>query len=121
VRRRKNRLLTEEEVRHVARLARLGLTDEEVEVMRGQMLDVLQYIEILQQVDTSSVEPTAQILRHLNVARQDEPRPSWPVEDILSNAPGREDAFIRVPMVLEESRGDEETTAEGTDAEAEES
>ena len=99
-------MLTADEVRHVAMLARLGLTEEEVETFRVQLLDLLQYIEVLNKVDTSSIEPTAQILSHLNVLRPDESRNSWPVEDILSNAPAQEDGFIRVPPVLEEVSGD---------------
>ena len=95
-------MLTEEEVRHVAMLARLGLTDEEIEKMRVQLLDVLGYIDMLQKVDTSAIAPTAQILTHLNVMRWDEPRASWPVEDILANAPAREEGFVVVPTVLEE-------------------
>jgi aspartyl-tRNA(Asn)/glutamyl-tRNA(Gln) amidotransferase subunit C len=106
-------LLTAEEVRHVAMLARLGLTEEEVETFRVQLLDLLGYIDMLKQVDTSAIPPTAQILSHLNVMRDDEARPSWPVEDILSNAPAQEDGFIRVPPVLEEVRSD----AEGEDGE----
>jgi aspartyl-tRNA(Asn)/glutamyl-tRNA(Gln) amidotransferase subunit C len=67
-------MLTADEVRHVAMLARLGLTDEEVEKLRVQMLDLLGYIDMLKQVDTSAIPPTAQILTHLNVMRPDEPR-----------------------------------------------
>lgn len=99
-------MLTPEEVRHVAMLARLGLSDEEVETMRVQLLDVLDYIAILEKVDTSAIPPTAQVLAHDNVAREDVSRPSWPAEEVLSNAPAREGAFFRVPVVLEEERGD---------------
>src|SRR5690242_9444237 len=87
-------------------LARLGLSDEEVEAMRVQLLGVLDYIAMLQQVDTSTVPATAQVLTHLNVAREDAPRPSWPVADILANAPDREGDFFKVPPVLEEARED---------------
>jgi aspartyl-tRNA(Asn)/glutamyl-tRNA(Gln) amidotransferase subunit C len=99
-------VLTEEEVRHVAMLARLGLSDEEVETMRVQLSQVLEHIAMLQRVDVSSVPPTAQILTHLNIAREDMPRPSWPVEDLLANAPAAEDSFFRVPAVFDtEERG----------------
>ena len=110
-------MLTEEEVRHVAMLARLGLSDDEIEVMRTQLLDVLDYIEMLQQVDTSAVPATAQVLTHLNVARPDSARPSWPVEEILANAPAAEGEFFKVPPVLEEAR-DESASSElaGDDA-----
>jgi aspartyl-tRNA(Asn)/glutamyl-tRNA(Gln) amidotransferase subunit C len=95
-------LLTPEEVRHVAMLARLGLSDEEVETMRVQLEQVLDYIDMLNKVDTSQIPPTAQVLSHLNVTRQDAARPSWPPADLLANAPGQEDGFFRVPAVLEE-------------------
>ncbi len=95
-------MLTHEEVRHVAMLARLGLSDEEVETMRGQLGDVLDYIAMLDKLDTSQIAPTAQILSHLNVMRADESRPSWPAEALLANAPEREGDFFRVPAVMEE-------------------
>jgi aspartyl-tRNA(Asn)/glutamyl-tRNA(Gln) amidotransferase subunit C len=114
-------LLTEEEVRHVAMLARLGLSEEEVEMMRVQLPEVLTYIAMLEKVDTSTVEPTAQIISHLNVTRPDEPRPSWPAEDILGNAPASEGDFFRVPAVMEENPADggagENGTAEGEEPE----
>ncbi len=96
-------MLTPDEVRHVAMLARLGLTDEEVETFRGQLGQVLEYIEMLQRVDTSAVEPTAQILSHMNVTRPDHSGPSLPEQEVLQNAPGREDSFFKVPAVMEES------------------
>jgi len=96
-------LLTPEEVRHVAMLARLGLTDEEVETMRAQLAQVLDYIAMLSEVDTSAVEPTAQVLAQSNVMRTDTPRPSMPVDEVLRNAPRKEDTFFRVPAVLEDA------------------
>lgn len=96
-------MLTPEEVRHVAMLARLGLTDEEVETFRGQLGQVLEYIDVLQNVDTSAVEPTAQILSHTNVTRPDLARPSLTEQEVMQNAPGREGSFLRVPAVMEES------------------
>ena len=95
-------MLTPEEVRHVAMLARLGLSDEEVETMRSQLGQVLGYIEMFDQVDVSSVPPTAQVLAHLNIVRPDVTLPSWPPDDLLANAPSAEDGFFRVPAVLEE-------------------
>lgn len=95
-------MLTREEVLHVAMLARLGLSDEEVETLRSQLGQVLEYIEMLQGVDTSSVAPTAQVLSHLNVSRPDGSRPSLPTDEVLANAPGREGAFFTVPAVFEE-------------------
>lgn len=83
-------------------LARLGLSDEEVETLRSQLGQVLGYIDILQSADTSTVAPTAQVLSHLNVSRPDTSRPSLPPDEALANAPGREGEFFRVPAVLEE-------------------
>ena len=100
-------MLTEEEVRHIAMLARLGLTDEEVETMRVQLSQVLDHIARLERLDTSAVPPTAQVLAHLNVARDDDPRASLSVEYVLHNAPAAEAGFFRVPAVLEEFRGEE--------------
>jgi aspartyl-tRNA(Asn)/glutamyl-tRNA(Gln) amidotransferase subunit C len=107
-------LLTPKEVRHVAMLARLGLSDEEVETMRGQLGDVLEYIAMLDKVDTSQVPPTAQILSHLNVTRADEIRESWSAEALLANAPEREGDFFRVPAVMEEFK--EKDGGDGADA-----
>ena len=97
-------MLTPEEVRHVAMLARLGLSDEEVETMRTQLGEVLDYINMLEKVDVSKIPPTAQILSHLNITRDDMARESWPREALLANAPSTEDNFFRVPAVLEEFR-----------------
>ena len=97
-------MLTPEEVRHVAMLARLGLTDEEVELMRTQLGQVLDYIAMLEKLDTSQVPPTAQVLTHVNVTRPDLAIPSQPTEALLANAPATEGDFIRVPAVLEEFR-----------------
>jgi aspartyl-tRNA(Asn)/glutamyl-tRNA(Gln) amidotransferase subunit C len=90
-------------------LARLGLTDEEVELMREQLAQVLDYIAMLEKLDTSQIPPTAQILTHLNVARPDVAGPSLPTEELLANAPAREGDFIRVPAVLEEFKGGKES------------
>jgi aspartyl-tRNA(Asn)/glutamyl-tRNA(Gln) amidotransferase subunit C len=105
-------MLTPEEVRHVAMLARLGLTDQEVEKMRHQLSTVLEHIAMLQKLDTSAIEPTAQVLGHINVMRPDEPRPSWPPQEVLINAPAAEDGFFRVPAVLEEFRSGEDEAGE---------
>jgi aspartyl-tRNA(Asn)/glutamyl-tRNA(Gln) amidotransferase subunit C len=108
-------VLTPEEVRHVAMLARLGLTDEEVDTMRAQLVQVLDYIAMLEKLDTSQIPPTAQILSHLNVARPDVARPSWATNALLANAPATEGDFVRVPAVLEEFKGNK---ANGGESEA---
>ena len=93
--------LTREEVLHIARLARLGLTEEDVGKFREQLSNILENFEILQQVDTAAVPPTAQPLALQNVMRGDEVTPSLVPEDILANAPHREGNCFRVRAVLE--------------------
>jgi len=94
--------ITLADVEHVARLARLDLTPEEKERMRSQLDAILGYVEQLQRVDTAGVEPTAHVLPLANVMRDDEVRPSYPVEAMLANAPEPQDGQFRVPRILEE-------------------
>jgi aspartyl-tRNA(Asn)/glutamyl-tRNA(Gln) amidotransferase subunit C len=89
----------EEQVRHVARLARLGLSDEEVARFRGQLSAILDAVGKVGELDLEDVEPTAHPLDLVNVFGEDEPRDSLPVEDALANAPDPEDGFFGVPAV----------------------
>jgi len=93
--------LSREEVLHIARLARLGLTEAEVDKMREQLSNILENFEILQRVVTDDVPPTAQSIDLQNVMRSDEVDPSRPPAEILSNAPRREGDCFRVRAVLE--------------------
>jgi len=93
--------LSREEVLHIARLARLGLTEEDVDKFREQLSNILENFDILQQVDTTDVPPTAQSIVLQNVMRNDEVTPSLTAEDILANAPRREGDCFRVRAVLE--------------------
>ena len=93
--------LSREDVLHIARLARLGLTEAELDRLREQLSNILENFEILQQVDTSDVPPTAQSIALQNVMRSDEVAPSLPPNDILANAPRREGDCFRVRAVLE--------------------
>lgn len=111
-------MLTPDDVRHVAMLARLGLAEDEIETMRGQLLQVLDYIAVLQELDTSTIPPTAQILAHQNITRPDEARSSLDLGALRLNAPGMEGDFFRVPAVLDEYRAGK--TAEGGTMEDEE-
>ena len=97
-------MLTREQVEHVARLARLALRDDELELFRSQLSGVLDHINALNLVDTSTVPPTAQVGGRHDVRRPDDPRPPWPVAAILANAPQREDDYFRVPAVLDEAQ-----------------
>lgn len=94
--------LSREDVLHVAYLARLGLTEDEVELFREQLSRVLDHFQQLQQLDTAAIPPTAQVTALNNVFDEDVPRPSMDVEDVLHNAPRREENYFRVPAVLEE-------------------
>jgi aspartyl-tRNA(Asn)/glutamyl-tRNA(Gln) amidotransferase subunit C len=93
--------LSRDEVLHIARLARLGLGDDEVTKFQGQLSQILEQFEALRALDTDDVPPTAYPLSLENVARDDELRPCLPVEVALANAPLREGNFIRVRRVLE--------------------
>jgi aspartyl-tRNA(Asn)/glutamyl-tRNA(Gln) amidotransferase subunit C len=93
--------LTPEEVRHIAQLARVGLSEDDVARFQDQLSQILDYFQRLQEVDTENVPPTAHTLAMNNVMREDEPRPSFDKEDILANAPQREGDLFRVRAVLE--------------------
>ena len=93
--------LTSDEVRHIALLARVGMTDDEVEVMREQLSGILEHFHVLQRVDTDGVEPTAHSVETHAVLRDDEPRGSVPKDDALANAPHRDGDFVRVRAVLD--------------------
>ncbi len=93
--------ITREEVRHVATLFRLGLSEEDIARFQEQLSQIIDYFQVLQQVDTEGVEPTSHTLPLENVMREDEPRPSFPPEEILANAPLPEGSFFRVRAVLE--------------------
>lgn len=93
--------ITIKEVEHVARLARLELTEKEKERMRAQLDSILSYIDKLNELDTSGVEPTSHVLPMTNVFREDEVRPSLSQEEALANAPDRHDLLLRVPRILE--------------------
>ena len=93
--------ITDDEVRHIATLARIGMTDDEVERMRGEMSQILESFDVLQQIDTDAVEPTGHSVDLDSVVRSDEVAESSPVADVLLNAPATEDDFVRVRAVLD--------------------
>jgi aspartyl-tRNA(Asn)/glutamyl-tRNA(Gln) amidotransferase subunit C len=86
-----------DEVLHVARLARLALTDEEVERLGAQLNAILEAVGKVSEIDLEGVEPTAHPLDLVNVWAEDEPRESLSVEEALANAPEREGGFFKVP------------------------
>ncbi len=94
--------LSRADVEHVAHLARLGLTDEELGRLEGQLNHILDQYAILATVPTDHIAPTAQTIELENILREDVARPSLPVEDVLANAPARDGDFIVVPAILGE-------------------
>jgi aspartyl-tRNA(Asn)/glutamyl-tRNA(Gln) amidotransferase subunit C len=94
--------LSREEVLHIAALAKVGVTDEDVEKFREQLSNILENFEALQKVDTAGIAPTAQSIALENVIMADEVRPSIPTDDVLSNAPQREGDFFKVKIILED-------------------
>ena len=93
--------ITSDDVRHLSVLTRVGMTDAEVELMRDQMSHILDSIDILNQVDTEGVEPTAHSVDVVSVMRDDEVTNSTSVDGMMANAPRREGDHIRVRAVLE--------------------
>ena len=93
--------ITRAEVAHVARLARLGLSEDEMSQLTRELDHILDAMQELRQLDTSAIPPTAQVIPLQNVMREDVSRPSWPVEEILQNAPVARDRQFLVPPVLE--------------------
>ncbi len=92
--------LTEDQVRKVALLARLNITDEEVKTFTGQLSAILEYVAQLDELDTSNVEPLAHCLPIHNALREDEVRESLTNDQALANAPHRDEEFFAVPKVL---------------------
>ncbi len=90
-------VIDREQVLHVARLARLELTDEEVERMSGELSAILDHVERMNELDLDGVEPTSHVVALENVLRADEPRPSWPREQVLEPAPDPAEGAFRVP------------------------
>lgn len=93
--------LSPEEVKHISLLARLGLSEDDVEKFRHQLSDILENFEILNQVDTSDLPPTAQTIALQNVLRADKAEASYSQEDVLANAPQQDSNSFKTRAVLE--------------------
>lgn len=93
--------LNREQVLHIARLARVGLTEAEVAKLSEQLSNILENFEVLQQVDTGDIAPTAQSIALQNVMKSDEVIDSLPPPQVLANAPRREEDWFRIRAVLE--------------------
>ena len=94
--------ISRQEVLHIALLSRLGLTDEEVDKLSEELSNILENFEVLQQVNTDDIPPTAQSISLQNVVSDDRIIPSLPSSEVLSNAPQREADFFKVRAVLGE-------------------
>lgn len=94
--------LSREQVLHIAELAKLELTDRETELFAEQLSEILNYAELLNQLDTDAIPPTAQVLDRQNIFRSDSVKPSLSPDRVLANAPDQQDNYFRVERVLEE-------------------
>jgi aspartyl-tRNA(Asn)/glutamyl-tRNA(Gln) amidotransferase subunit C len=90
-------VIDRDQVLHVARLARLRLAEDEIDRMSRELSGVLDHIEKISELDLEGVPPTSHVVEVENVLRPDEPRPSWPREDVLERAPDPADGAFRVP------------------------
>ncbi|MFN2460752.1 MAG: Asp-tRNA(Asn)/Glu-tRNA(Gln) amidotransferase subunit GatC [Candidatus Velthaea sp.] len=88
------------DVRHVAKLARLALTDDEVTLYGAQLGNLLAYVDEMRELDTTNVTATAQVVESRNVQRPDALRPGLSREDALARAPQAENGFFRVPKII---------------------
>jgi len=94
-------MIDRETVLNVAKLARLSLSEDDIETLGSQLSSILEHIQILQEPDVSAVSPTAHASRLTNITRIDTPQPSYPPEVLLTNAPEQEDNCLKVNAVLE--------------------
>lgn len=94
--------LTRKDVEHVAHLARMGLSEDELARLEGQLNHILDQYAVLAQLDTDGIAPTAQTIELENILRDDVVRPSLPAEEILSAAPERAGEYFVVPPILGE-------------------
>ena len=90
-------MIDRDQVLHVARLARLSLSDEEVERMSSELSDIVGHIERIGELDLEGVPPTSHVVPVTNALRADEPRPSWPREEMLDAAPATDGEGFEVP------------------------
>jgi len=93
--------ISKEDVKHVAHLARLAVTEEETEQMTKELDAIITFAELLNEVDTTNVQPTTHVLNMVSVLREDKAKPGLPVEEVIKNAPDHEDGLIRVPSIID--------------------
>lgn len=92
-------MITVKDVEHVAKLARLELTEEEKELYTKQLGDVLKYVDQMNEIDTSNVKPMTQVIDFVNVMREDKVEYEHTKEELMSNAPEEENGFFKVPKI----------------------
>ncbi len=97
--------IDQNQVRKVAKLSRLDLTEDEVEEFTGQLSAILEYVEKMNELDTAGVEPLAHCLPVSNVLREDSAKESLGTEKVLANAPQRDDEFFKLPKILDDGSG----------------
>jgi aspartyl-tRNA(Asn)/glutamyl-tRNA(Gln) amidotransferase subunit C len=90
-------VIDRDQVLHVAKLARLRLSEEEIERMAGELSGILEHVDRISELDLDGVEPTTHVIALENVLRPDEPRPSWSRDDVLEPAPDPASGAFRVP------------------------
>ncbi|HEU4905209.1 MAG TPA: Asp-tRNA(Asn)/Glu-tRNA(Gln) amidotransferase subunit GatC [Solirubrobacterales bacterium] len=95
-------MIDREQVLHVAKLSRLRLSEQELEKMAGELSGILEHVDRIGELDLDDVPPTSHVVDLENVLRPDEPRPSWPREDVLAQAPDPADGAFRVPAPQDE-------------------
>lgn len=94
-------IINKKDVEHVAKLSRLKLKEEQKQKFTHQLNTILEYIEKLNKLDTSKIESTSHVVPLANVRRKDLKKPSFPVEEILKNAPDKERGYFKVPPIIE--------------------
>lgn len=92
--------ISQDEVRHIGRLARLTLTDGEVELYAKQLSEILEYVNLLDELDVEKVEPMSHVLDMVNVMREDKALPSLSREEVMKNAPDHDGTYFKVPRVI---------------------
>ena len=93
--------ISTEDVKHVAHLARLAVTEEEAEQMKKELDAIITFAEQLNELDTTNVKPTSHVLKMVNVMREDHASEGLPVEEVVKNAPDQQDGYIRVPSIMD--------------------
>lgn len=93
--------ISKEQVTHVAHLARLEMSEDEVEMFTEQLAEIIEMAEKLNELNTENVEPTSHVFIQKNVLREDKPEKGLPLEDVMKNVPHHENGQIKVPSILE--------------------